>query len=128
MTYRANPASKNLMLDAFRASGTLYVRLFSSPVAEDGTGGTEISGGGYTGGVAVTFGAAAAGIIANTNSLQWVASASATLGNIPYGLVCDAATGAWTKSWNIEFNPNLLWQSGLPVNVAIGDLTLGAND
>lgn len=130
MAYRAYPSVRNLMLDAFRTSGSLYVRLFSQPVLENGLDSlaNEISGGGYTGGVPVTFGAAVAGIIANTNSLQWVASASATLGNISHGLVCDAPTGAVTKGWPIEFNPSLLWQSGLPVNLAIGDLTLNAND
>ena len=127
MTYRPHPSSRIVMLDAWRGL-TWYVRLFSAPVAEDGTGGTEISGGNYSGGVAVTFGSPSGGIIANTNSLQWTASATATLGNIPHGLIADTATGAWTKGWNIEWNPNLLWQSGLPVNVAIGDLTINLND
>ncbi len=128
MTYRPSPGSRIIMLNAFRMSGPLYVRLFIVPCADDGTPGVEVAGAGYPGGLAVTFADPDAdGIMVNTNILPWTTMAAGTLRDIEHFLVADTAAGPWTLGWNGDFDPVLKWRAGLPVYSYPGAFRLGVS-
>lgn len=127
MARRADPTTRNLMLDAFRTTGNWYLRLFTAARNDDGTGGTELTGNGYAGGVQVPMANAASnGILSNSGDVTFP-SATGTVGTVSHGVIADTATGAIGKGWNVEINPPVVWQSGQAAVIATGQIKLDLN-
>lgn len=77
---------------AYTPSTTIELALFTTLPGEDGTGGTEVSGGSYVRQV-VTFGAASGGVVANTGAVTFPV-ATANWGTIVgIGLYEDGGAG-----------------------------------
>ena len=79
---------------AFSSPATVYLALFTTAPAANGTGGTEVSGGNYAR-QAVTFGAPTGSnpsTVANTNTVQFP-TATASWGTIVGAAIMSAASG-----------------------------------
>lgn len=63
---------------AYTSPSTVYLALFTTMPAADGTGGTEVTGGSYAR-QAITFGAAAAGVATNSTVETFSAMPAATV-------------------------------------------------
>jgi hypothetical protein len=89
---------------------TAYIALFTTNPAEDGTGGTEVSGGSYARFTSsgATWGAASGGTISNAVDILFT-GATASWGTIVGYGIYDAATGG-----------NLIWLNTLTASKAIG--------
>lgn len=93
----------NEVLDNYLGSGspaTVYVGLYTSAPAADGTGGTEVTGGSYARAAvtndATNWPAAAARTKSNANSIAF-ATASADWGTVTHGGVFDTLSGGTPK-------------------------------
>ena len=102
---------------AFTSPTTVYLRLFTTATTDAG-GGTEVTGGSYTG-QAVAFAAGAAGTGAADNSGA-VSFSNMPAATVTHGALFDAATGG-----NMLFHAEL----SSPKTVAVGDtLTFPVGD
>lgn len=97
-------------------SGQKYLAVFSTPVAEDGTG-TEVSGAWYSR-KPIAFGAAVNGTAANSASIDFGEVSGAAVTAHSWALF-DAATGgnawvygAFTTAKTVSVGTNLLVQAG----------------
>ena len=103
-------AMANQMLELLRSKPAVYLGLFTSTPGRDGSGGTEVSGGGYAR-MSVTFSAAAEGAMANDATIQ-SSQALTAWGTVSYFGLFDAAVGG-----------SLLWFDAVTVakDVVVGD-------
>lgn len=102
-----------------------YVMLYTTLPAKDGTGGVEVSGGGYARQV-LAVGAAASGATDNTAILDY-GTASASWGTVVGVGLADAASGGnvW---WRGALTASKVVNSGDPFTIPIGELDLSFVD
>lgn len=80
---------------------TVYVALFTTAPSDDGTGGVEVSGGGYTR-MSVTFSAASGGSISNSGVIEFPA-ATASWGTVTsMGLYTASTAGSLIMFGNLS--------------------------
>ena len=90
-TYLQGKLLNNAFRDtAYTPPTTVYCALFTTQPNAGGTGGTEVSGSGYTR-VAVTFGAPSSGVILNSAQITFP-TAPGSWGTIVSACLYDAAT------------------------------------
>lgn len=107
---------------SFTSPTAVYVGLFTTtPTADAGTGGTEVSGGGYAR-QAVTFGAPSAGSTSNSADVTFP-TATADWGTINGFGIWDAASGGNLLAFESLTTPKTIG-SGDTARFAAGDLTL----
>ncbi len=113
MTDNKTDYLENALLDhvlrntAYTSPTTIYVGLFTTVPADDGTGGVEVSGGSYAR-QSVAFNAASGGTTANT-ALVTLPTATASWGTVLGIGLFDASTGG-----------NLLYYGTLTVSKTVG--------
>lgn len=110
---------------AYTAPTTVYVALYTTLPGADGTGGVEVSGGGYAR-QALTLSAAANGATSNTALLDY-GTASASWGTVVGVAICDAAT-AGNILWRGALTASKVVNSGDPFTIPIGELDLSFVD
>lgn len=94
---------------AYTSPATVYIALFTVAPADDGTGGTEVSGFAYAR-QAVTFGAPSSGTVANSGTVTFPQASGGAWGTIVAMGIYDAVSGG-----------NLLYYGNLPVSKVVGD-------
>lgn len=104
----------------------LYVALFTTAPADDGTGGVEVSAGDYAR-KAVTFAAPSGGATANSGSLDFVASAASAWGTIVAVGIYNALTVGTLVAQGL-IAPALVVGVGTPVSISAGQLVFTVAD
>lgn len=94
---------------AYTSPTTVYVALFTVSPADDGTGGTEVSGFAYAR-QAVTFGAPSSGTVANSGAVTFPQASGGAWGTIVAMGIYDANSGG-----------NLLYYGDLATSKVVGD-------
>jgi hypothetical protein len=120
-TQDASDAGANFMLDAL---GTIFVGLSST--APTKAGGSIAPPGNEYQRAAVTFGAASARKRTNTTVANFVSGlgpATTSQGNFGWATFHSLQTGGVFYA-STPLSQTLVWQSGLPVTMAIGDVSL----
>lgn len=125
-TQDASDAGANVMLDALVSgvAGSLFVGLSSSAPTKAGTNITP-PGSEYAR-AQVAFGAAAARKRTNTSVANFVSGggpATSSQGNFTHATFHSAITGG-TFYASTPLSQTLVWTSGLPVTMAVGDVSL----
>lgn len=115
---------ENLVVDyVTTGSGQKYLGLFTTAIAEDGTG-TEVNGAWYSR-KAINFGAAVDSIAANTNLVDYgkVTGSALTITN---WALFTATTGGDMVAYG-DFTPTQVSSVGNNVLVPVGDIKLSAD-
>lgn len=94
---------------AYTSPTTVYVALFTVAPADDGTGGTEVSGFAYAR-QTVTFGAPSSGTVANSGAVTFPQASGGAWGTIVAMGIYDAVSGG-----------NLLYYGNLATSKVVGD-------
>ena len=102
---------ENKMLSLLKADGSYYLGLYTVVPSDDGTGGTEVSGGGYAR-QAVTFGTPSSGSMSNSAAIEFP-TATADWGTANGWGLFDAVSGG-----------NLVWYGNIttPRQLLTGDI------
>ena len=102
---------ENKVLALLKADKTYYLGLYTVTPSDDGTGGTEVSGGGYAR-QAVTFGTPSGGSMSNSAAIEFP-TATADWGTANGWGLFDASTGG-----------NLVWYGAIttPRQLLTGDI------
>lgn len=104
---------------AYTPPAAVYLGLYTAAPSDAG-GGTEVSTGGYAR-QAITFGAAAAGAIANTGAVAFTAS-GANFGTITHVGVFDASSAGNLLAWKAI--SSVIINDGDTLNFPIGDIDI----
>lgn len=124
-THFSAAAVLNCYLNAtnITAPANIYMALFTVMPGEDGTGGTEVSGGGYAR-QAMSFGAPSGSPRqCATDALIDFGTPSANYGTLVGWGIYDAST-AGNLIFKDAFTPNITVNSGQPFSIASGALTM----
>lgn len=104
----------------FSAPGTLYLALFTSDLADDGSG-TEVSGSGYSR-QTVAFGSSSSGLASNTGAVSFTATGG------DFGEVTDVGIFDASSGGNLLFRgklaPTREVLDGQTLTFAIGDVQI----
>jgi hypothetical protein len=106
---------------SWTAPATVYLALIHTAQSTDAAMGTEVTLGGYAR-EAITFGAAAAGAIANTAAVTFTASGAAYDGAIIGVAIMDAATAGNMLAWDDIISQAVA--DGDSIDFAIGDIDI----
>lgn len=123
MSFAMSDAAANAVLDA---EPTLYAALSSTAVQNNGSGLNEPAQADYVR-PAVSF-AAASGRARTTNAVadfvNGGGNAAATAGSFSYFALMTAASGG-TVRWKGQLQQAVAWTVGQPVEIAVGNITIG---
>lgn len=104
---------------SYTPPGTVYLALFTTATADDGTG-TEVAGGSYSR-KAVTFGEPEDGIAVNTAAITFSGVPAATL---THAAIYDAASSG-NMLWHGSLTTSKTVTSGQDVTFNVGDVAVG---
>lgn len=108
------------------APATVYVALYTT-ATNDGTGGTEVTGGSYARVAVSTSGGFSEpgnpGVIANLADIEFP-TASADWGEVTHVAIMSASSGG-TRYWHGPINEPVVVASGRTVRIPAGMLTIG---